>query len=230
MILNPHTKLVIFEEESWANENAENYSTACCRRFGQQYKNSKDSAEKDTSTSSHSKHDLKRSAYTEDPEFHQLLIDRSSQWCRNDYDRYIEIPNDPHIRSGLGWWKDHHGQYPDLGMMARDVLAVPASGCAVERQFSISGRIAVWQRNRLSSQVISDSMIYKGAPANTRNPLPTELKNTHDMDTTLPINEKEGTIPDEWTSNWWLSKLDKCVPRQEVIELFQSEDDEDLYG
>ena len=50
------------------------------------------------------------------------------------------------------------------------------------------------------------------------------------MDTTLPINEKEGTILDEWTSNWWLSKLDKGVPRQEVIELFQLEDDEDLYG
>ena len=114
-------------------------------------------------------------------------------------------------------------------MMARDVLAVPASSYAVERQFSISGRIAVWQHNHLSSQVISDSMIYKGALANARNPLHTELKNTHDMDSTLPINEKEGTIPDEWTSNWWLSKLDKCVPRQEIIELFQSEDDEDLY-
>jgi len=55
--------------------------------------------------------------------------------------------------------------FPDLALMMRDVLAVLASSCAVECQFSISGRIAIWQRNRLSPKVISDSIIYKGALA-----------------------------------------------------------------
>jgi hypothetical protein len=36
---------------------------------------------------------------------------------------------------------------------------MPASGYAVERQFSISGRMTIWQRNRWSLKVISDVMI-----------------------------------------------------------------------
>jgi len=37
----------------------------------------------------------------------------------------------------------------ELAKTARDILAVSASGCTMEREFSISGRIAIWQRNRL---------------------------------------------------------------------------------
>ena len=55
--------------------------------------------------------------------------------------------------------------------MARDVLVVPASGCAVERQSIISGRMAVWQCNHLSPSVISDARIFKVALAHTRCPL-----------------------------------------------------------
>jgi hypothetical protein len=89
-------------------------------------------------------------AYIVDPDFQAALTKRSKKHHKNDYDRYIEVPNDPSIKSSLGWWKENQKLYPDLAYMARDVLAVPASGCAVERQFSISGRMAIWQRNRLS--------------------------------------------------------------------------------
>ena len=98
------------------------------------------------------------------------------------------------IPSGLGWWRENSRLYPDLGKMVRDVLAVPASGCAVERQFSISGRMTIWQRNRLSPKVISDSMIYKGALAKTRCPLHAKLDNVDDIDI-LPVDEHEGTVP-----------------------------------
>ena len=40
MILNPRTKLIIFEEESWADTSAEEYSNACRRRFLEQYEQS----------------------------------------------------------------------------------------------------------------------------------------------------------------------------------------------
>src|SRR5579859_3216483 len=36
----------------------------------------------------------------------------------------------------LGWWGENHRLYPELALMVRDVLAIPASGCEVERQFS----------------------------------------------------------------------------------------------
>ena len=45
--------------------------------------------------------------------------------------------------------------------MARDVLAIPATGAGVEGEFSISGRVVTKQRNRLSPATIRDLMQYK---------------------------------------------------------------------
>ena len=55
--------------------------------------------------------------------------------------------------------------------MARDVSAVPDSGCAVERQSIIFERMAVWQCNHLSPSIISDTRIFKAALAHTKCPL-----------------------------------------------------------
>jgi hypothetical protein len=85
------------------------------------------------------------------------------------------------------------------------MLAVPASDCAVERQFSISGRMTVWQRSRLSPNVISDAMIYKAAITHTRCPLRVERDNVDDIDR-LPVPKSGGTIPEEWINGWWLNK------------------------
>jgi hypothetical protein len=45
--------------------------------------------------------------------------------------------------------------------MMRDACAVPPSGSGVERQFSIAGRVATWQRNQLSPKSICEIMMYK---------------------------------------------------------------------
>jgi len=99
----------------------------------------------------------------------------------------------------LIWWQDNAAAYGDLAKMARDVLVVPASGCSIERQFSISGRIAIWQRNRLSLKTISNAMIYKAAVARTGEPLPNAQVTGADD---LLIEERIGTIPHEWMQNW----------------------------
>ena len=249
MILNPRTKLIIFEDPSWEDASAEEYSNACRRRFVEMYDTSKTTSagpafpsttspsaaspsveSPSSSTAISGARTRKRTASQIDPEYHQALLNRSAKRRRNDYDRFIESPNDPDIPSGIGWWKAHYLQYKDLAMMARDILAVPASGCAVERQFSISGRMAIWQRNRLSPRVISDAMIYKAALAHTRCPLRAELDNIDDVDQ-LPVEEKEGTIPDEWIAGWWMKQLDKGLPSKKVSDMFGEGDvEEDLYG
>src|SRR5579859_2665266 len=104
---------------------------------------------------------VKRSASNEDLEFQALLAGHTAKQCRNEFNRYIEIQNDSSITSSLSWWKANAALYPDLSKMARDVLATPASGCAVERVFSVSGRIASWQRNWLSAETISALMMFK---------------------------------------------------------------------
>jgi hypothetical protein len=72
--------------------------------------------------------------------------------------RIISLSN--HCLNGGGEIKV---SFPDLVKMARNTLAVPASGCSVERLFSVSGRIATWQRSRLRDATISDLMMYKAA-------------------------------------------------------------------
>jgi hypothetical protein len=191
MILDPRSKLIIFGDPSWADASTEEYSNACRRRFVEMYDTSNATAAStasaytvaaSTSAAASGARNKKRPASQIDPEYRQALLSRLSKRRRNDYDRFIEIPNDPNIPSGIGWWRDHYRQYPALALMARDVLAVPASGCAVERQFSISGRMTVWQRNRLSPRVISNAMIFKAALTHTRYPLHAELDNVDDID------------------------------------------------
>ena len=66
----------------------------------------------------------------DDDEFQAHLAARAAKRSRatHDYDRYINVPNDPMIKSALGWWRANHPSFPDLRKMARDTLAVPASG------------------------------------------------------------------------------------------------------
>ena len=100
--------------------------------------------------------------------------------------------------------------------MARDVLAVPASGCSVERLFSISGRIASWQRAWLQDSIISDSVMYKAA-------LGLNGLSPGYEDENLPLPEVSGKIPSEWEQDWWKKKLQHEM-HSEIFNLFDIED------
>jgi hypothetical protein len=178
-----------------------------------------------------------QSSMANDSAYHEALLNRSAKHGRNDFDRYIEIPNDAEIVDSLGWWRENQINYPNLARMARDTLSVVASGCTVERVFSISGRLSVWQRNQLNAETISHTMLDKYAIAKTNNPVfMDDLTKDGDLDM-YPVLEKEGTIPEEWVQHWWCAKLDK-VPVGKVSldkmfppsELLDLEEDEDIYG
>jgi len=79
----------------------------------------------------------------------------------NEFSSYMQIKRDRTITNPVDWWKGSQSMYPKLSKMARDVLAVPATGAGVEREFSISGRVVTKQRNRLSPTTIRDIMQYK---------------------------------------------------------------------
>lgn len=220
MILNPRCKFSIFNEETWSDVDPDQYSRACRRRFEREYLSTATVISSSMSVS----HGTKRSASgdsdeDEDPEFQALLAKRAAKRTRHDYDRYVDIPNNPDIKSTLGWWSVNQDQYRDLSRMARDVLAVPASGCSVERLFSISGRIANWQRARLQDSTISDSVMYKAALG--LNELPPGYE-----DEDLPIPEVSGKIPSEWEQGWWKKKLQREV-RSEILDLFDVENDDE---
>jgi hAT family protein len=78
----------------------------------------------------------------------------------NEFDAWIAAPRQ-NAKCTLSWWSRNWRDFPRLAMMMRDACAVPPSGSGVERQFSIAGRVATWQRNRLSPQSICNIMFYK---------------------------------------------------------------------
>src|SRR5579859_6971068 len=99
--------------------------------------------------------------------------------------------------------------------MARDILATPASGCAVERVFSVSGRIASWQRNRLSAETISALMMFKYGLKRTWGKPDSMAGEAEEF----PVPEQLGMIPLEWEDKWLVEKL-KCPVRQEIMNMF----------
>ncbi|RAL53807.1 hypothetical protein DM860_004278 [Cuscuta australis] len=52
----------------------------------------------------------------------------------------------------LGWWKRNKHMFPCLGMLARQVLSVPVSTVAVEREFSAGGNILTDYRSCLNAE------------------------------------------------------------------------------
>ena len=49
----------------------------------------------------------------------------------------------------LKWWKDNSTMFPNLSIMVKQYLCVPASSTSSERSFSIAGNIVTERRNRL---------------------------------------------------------------------------------
>jgi len=154
MILSPRCKLSIFGEKTWSDTDPEPYAQGCRRRLELDYI---PTAIANLSSS----HGIKPPAPNEDDEFLALFAERGAQRSGvHDYDRYANLPNDPTIKSTLGWWRGTQGWFLDLAKMAGDTSAVPASCCSVERMFSVSGRIVTWQRSHLWDSTLSDLMMY----------------------------------------------------------------------
>ena len=86
--------------------------------------------------------------------------------------------------------------------MVRDVYAVPPTGCGVEREFSISGRVVTKQRNRLCAITIRDIMQYKRWVA--RNGVPIEMAQNGgadpEEDGDLQAEDNKEVI--EWVKDW----------------------------
>lgn len=54
----------------------------------------------------------------------------------------------------LNWWKVNSTKYPTLGIIARDILAMPISTVALESAFSIGGRVLSCYRRSLTPHTV----------------------------------------------------------------------------
>ena len=53
----------------------------------------------------------------------------------------------------MGYWKSHNNRFPELSLMARDILSIPITTVVSESAFSIGGRILDKFRNSLLPQI-----------------------------------------------------------------------------
>jgi len=116
--------------------------------------------------------------------------------------------------------------YPKLSKMACDVLAVPATGAGIEREFSISGRVVSKQRNRLSPTTIRDLMQYKRWVARHGIVIPVEESlgifnetehNEMDYDAESDFFEDEDEEEENGDLAEWLKEWSKKEPVSEKI-------------
>ena len=81
---------------------------------------------------------------------------------RSELQRYLEDDFHPRTQDFdiLKWWDVNSANYPVLGRIARDVLAVPASTVASESAFSTCGRVVTDHRSSLGAETVEALMCY----------------------------------------------------------------------
>jgi hypothetical protein len=210
MILHPRIKLKLFDSKEWDEGDADYYKKICRDNYNADYAELRLS---DTeTTTSYAGLSQKRKANQLDDEYDQYLNEQleSTSVRGHELDMYLLEPT-AHVKCALDYWRVNHRKYPHLAMMVRDVMAVPPSGSGVEREFSIAGRVATWQRNQLHPETITAIMIYKNYLRRCRWELkldvyhvaPAELGTEEDVEQEPPEEEEEAmkTI-DEWRKDW----------------------------
>ena len=74
---------------------------------------------------------------------------------------YIErkMPKDKDPDGNFGvltWWKSNASTYPYLSQIARNILCIPASSAASERDFSTAGFVIQERRTQLNPETVDD--------------------------------------------------------------------------
>jgi len=222
VILEPCGKLILFKQQTWEDHYAEQYRLASRQRYIDHYESLHVGPV--PPTASYSRKRKFEEADGHDDYCAALQRFATAQVSQNEFDRYMDTPV-PSELDTLGWWKAHQNVFPRLSMMARDTFAVPATGAGVERQFSLSGRVATWDRALLKPETICEMMRYKdylnriGKPL-TRNKgrkedggrIGTEVDETEDEATVevdeddhdnLAVAQTERRLIAEWETEWW---------------------------
>lgn len=60
----------------------------------------------------------------------------------------------------LSFWRENQFRFPAIAALARDVLAIPATGAGVERLFNTARDICHYRRGRMKSKTIEELMLF----------------------------------------------------------------------
>ena len=135
VILNPKWKLNLFREESWEEGSVEKYRDQCRQSYLNDYHSQTDIIS-DIALSTKRPWEAILEDDDSDHEYEHLHsnVPPAEEAIFNEYDHYIALPNKK--MGALIYWRSNSASFPKLSLMARDYLAVSATGAGVEGQFS----------------------------------------------------------------------------------------------
>ena len=159
MILDPRLKLYLTRQPTWSGGKRGPYSTtgysaSCRKRYCERYEKIAPPPPPSTTSRKRSYDGM------DDDDFEQMVSSLPMDRNTNEYDTFINAPRIVDKRPLLEIWKTSLAPtLPHLGLMAREVFAVPATGAGVERQFSRSGKVETKLRARLDPGVRDERLV-----------------------------------------------------------------------
>ena len=75
--------------------------------------------------------------------------------------QYVDQVSNKSYEDPLAFWKCHEKQFPELSVLAKKFLGVPASSAAVERMFNISGHIFTNRRRKTGVELFQNLVYLK---------------------------------------------------------------------
>jgi hypothetical protein len=206
MILDPRLKLYLAKQATWSGGkrgqfSAAGYSASCRKRYCARYEKIPSSLPPSTSRKRpHSEID--------DDDFEQMVNSLPTDGTTNEYDTYVNAPRIVDKRPLLDIWKVSLApSLPHLGLMARDVFSVPATGAGVERQFSRSGKVETKLRARLDPVTTAETMMYVDMLKRKRTAMGQTEAVIDSGGGGTEANEDEP--PAEWRNDWFKNRKNK---------------------
>ena len=216
-ILEPRGKLILFKQERFGGGGRnykEQYKKNCRDRYIREYESI------EVSNVNPRKHPREESDDEDDSDDYRSFLNRQSRdsALTNEFDNYIAMPPPDGKTHTLDYWRVRSIESPHLGLMARDIFAVPATGAGVERMFSKSGRVASWSRARLQATTIRETMLYKDLLVRSGDPLNEEeerckaerrkerkkkLKMVEEDVSESENEEDDDPVLIKWEQEWW---------------------------
>ncbi|KAK1382856.1 zinc finger BED domain-containing protein RICESLEEPER 2-like [Heracleum sosnowskyi] len=91
-------------------------------------------------------------------EFDALDCDQGTASDKSELDKYLEEKRlnralDVHV---LDYWSTNQFRFPNIALMARDVLTIPISTVASESAFSVGGRVLDQYRSCLAHNIVEN--------------------------------------------------------------------------
>jgi len=199
VLLNPWIKAGLLKNPSWRDDIhkwAEEYITGCWNRYLDIYEPMSHLLPASSGLVEKRKH----AEFVDD--YESFLQNQACQQTKNEFDHYMGLPTPPHSSgTALDWWKRNAKEYPRLSRMARDVLAVPATGAGVEREFSIAGKITTTLQACLDPATIEPTMMYKNHLLRHGHVL--SFMKGGGMKLGEQYIEEDNNIPATWRLDWW---------------------------